>query len=452
MRRFLLLLLTALALTAAGAHAGQGEALPRDQAMLAARMGEVEQRLLEMARLMEPDQPERARQLREALRLSREGFIVAGMESAGNMLDAGRYEEAVRLQQAALEELTRLAAALSLDRGEDLERLSAAARRLERLVQKQREATDRAGSMFGLEAFRQAAAEQARLMDEARLLLAELAGGPGSEPLTEAVARMVDAQAALTDGEGARAAGAQAEAASKLDLALAAVLDAIARLQAQRRAELLRKVRGLLEGMLDGQRQVRLDTEAAGRLSAQEGPESRAWRLRTGDLAARQERLAQVPQQAFDLVAAEPALLALPVALRQLKDDALAVAGQLRGGLTGPPVQAAQQGIEAELQALIEALREAEVLSLRQPTEAPPPPSAGEPTRRSPVELLGELRVARALQAALQRRTAGADAMREPGGPLWAEGRRLAEELAGRQAEVTGIVAGLIEAVRPEGP
>ncbi|MCK4374890.1 MAG: hypothetical protein KAX19_06150, partial [Candidatus Brocadiae bacterium] len=227
MGRGLIIAAVALALAGTCRPAWGQDALPRDQSRIHERMAEVEQRLLEMARLLEPERPERAEQLRQALVLSRERFIVSNMESIRALLAGERYGEAARLQREVLDDLARLAAVLGAEESAaELVRVRDAEGRLEEMVRKQSAAASETGELADPAEYAAAADGQEALREEAQELDGELRGGPGSEHLRAAVASMTAAAQALRGGAGAEALVAQVEAGGSLEAALAAVRQA----------------------------------------------------------------------------------------------------------------------------------------------------------------------------------------------------------------------------------
>ncbi|MHC4591562.1 MAG: hypothetical protein ACYS8L_02575, partial [Planctomycetota bacterium] len=393
----------------AAGHAGGPESLAYDQGRIQERVAGVEQRLLEMARLLEAERPAKAAQLREALTVSRERFIVSRMGDVRGLLDGRRYSEAARVQAELLEDLAALAEALGAEQwAGELERLRDAEHRLARLRREQSASAARTPGLSGAASFRDAAEDQQAIRRRAQKLLGELRGGPAAERLYDAVTQMSAAEDALS----AEAPGAAAEAQRGADRRLAAALDAvraaIARLEAQRRAELRRKVREMLEQVLEAQRAIRRETELADQQATEAGRASRALELRVADLARRQGELAGDLDGALNVLAPDRTTVALPAALRHVRADIRASADLLRAGNTGPVVRALQEEVELALGALVEVLRGIQALAAPEPAETTMM-KMEKPKGRRLVDVPGELKVARMLQATLLQRTARAD-------------------------------------------
>lgn len=458
-----LVLVTLLVAVLAGAGprpaAGQGAdaaALGRRQSQVGERMSQVEQRLLELARFVEDTEPERAGQLRRALALSREGFVVARMAEVGHLLAAERYAEAASVERQVLQDLERVAAALSAQAwAAELARLRRAEGELSELVRRQTgalEAASRLLERLGMQAASAedaaAATDQEAIRQAAEKLLAELGGGPGSDALGRGVRSMSAAQAALNAAARAGAVAEEASAAQQLQAALSAVRQAMADLSAARRAEVRARLIEVLAAVLSGQEGVRAETERMQESVSGVQAVSRAARLALAGLAARQEALMQGLDQALELAASDPAAVALPVLLRAARQDVAACADLLRSGVTGAAVQDVQREIEAEIRAAIEALRGQEGAPPVPPAPAGQPPQArGARPAAEAVDAGTELKLLRAMQASTQRRTAALDARRNARGELPPSSAGALEALSVRQAEVTTTLGALDEAL-----
>ena len=93
--------------TTAASAAGP-EAVGRQQSLARERMQDVERRLLELADLIEPQDPARAAALRRALTVSRQEFVVANMANIESLLQGGNYGAAAQTEEQVLEALKQL--------------------------------------------------------------------------------------------------------------------------------------------------------------------------------------------------------------------------------------------------------------------------------------------------------------------------------------------------------
>ncbi len=449
--------LSAGAAAVAAQAVSDGE-LAEHQARIRQRMASVEQRLLEMADLIEADQPDRAERLRRSLQLSRERLIVPGMQRVGSLLAQGRYAEAAQLERQILEDLSRLADLLNAEQwAHELDRLREAAERLDGLVRAQSEALERTRRLWGLsqqsgqepaEQYAEAAGEQARLSGQADALRRDMRGLPGADEVASALAAMADAAAALSARAGEDAVDAQATAGQHLEAALARLRRAIARLEAEHRARALQTVRKILQNMLREQKAILTETEAMERTRKETGGTlTRAQSLRVLALASREDGLSALADDALAALEQDVAGLSLPAALGTLKADVGACADMLRRGRTGFTVQELQRDVIGLLEGLIQALADAETEMLKEPAETPQTQKPGEPERRD-VDAAMELSIIRAMQVAVNQRTVRLDDLdREAAASpedLSAECARLAE----RQRKIRSMVTELRDALQ----
>ncbi len=450
-RPVILALVAALALVPA--LASGIEPLALDQSRLKQRLSEVEQRMLEMAALLEPAQPQKAEQLRQAFKLSRDRLIVPRMEEIQSLLDRERYGEAVELQEQVLADLDRLAVSLSsVEWAGELSRLRHALERLEDVASRQAEAARRTEELSRLtagsaEARLEAAQDQSGIRRDAAGLRADLGAAPGAEHLAGALGFMDEAGRALKDGADADALAAQLEAYGRLQAAQAALRSAIRRLDAQRRAEIRFKVRETLRQMHVEQQAILAETDRIDGLRgdvaapAEHRPATvpRAELLNIAALAKREQGLLDMVDQAMALVAEDATPLALPRALTAVREDIASCAGLLQAGRTGRFVRGLQEDIIATLADLIEALTSDKA---RQPLPPDRPPAGEKRERRPtvPVDVVAELKVIRAMQLSVSRQTARLDGLRQ-------EAPGLTDELSGgmrRAADRQGAVKRMV--------
>jgi len=414
------------------ASGAEAQAVGRRQAAARARMQEVERRLVELADLLEPQDPLRAEALRRALALSREQFIVSNMAQVEAHLQSGNYGAAVQVEEQVLAALGRLRDLLAANADVlALEALVAAEARLADLVQRQAQALARTRVAEPLEA--EAGAQRA-IRSDLHELVGDLRGAGATKWMADAERLMEEAEGALSGGRRAEATQAQAGAQARLEDARAALRAAIGR---RRRAEQARTREVLLEAlrnMLDEQRAIRGTTEE---LHAA-GIAGRAYRLRALALAEREGGLLRAAESVLETLAEDGTTVALPAALQQARDDMAECARLLGEARTGPEVTALQEGIEATLEALIEALRTSVPEATEKPETAEEQEAGSGEDERPLVGIIGQLKVLRALQLTLNAQTA------RPG----ADAARLAER-QGVLAEAAGALAADVPPLAP---
>ena len=442
-----------LVLALCGAARGQhGGDVADAQERVAARMQQLEQRLLELTGQFRDREPERAGSIEQALAVSRERLIVARMESVRSLVSQGRYEEAAALQQRLIDDLGEVALALAADRAaQDVARLREIVARLDGLHARQAEALEQLRQALDAQAMAALADVQAGLLGEGRELLAALAGGPGAEAMAAAMGHMSAAAGALSKGGRGKALGEQQEALDALDQARAAVQQAIERMEDQLRARRRAGLRAVFGEMLAEQRAVRLETEMLVATLSAESEVTRTQRLRMAELATREAALVDAAYRAMALLDADGSTSALPAVLRQVRADVGAVAARLGAARLGPEVVLLEEDVEAALQALLNA-----VSARASDQPAPPDDSTTQRRRgRKASRLVGataELKLLRALQVQVNLRTAQLEARR---GDSWEQveaSRVQTARLAERQTRLASAVRELGEALRGEGP
>ncbi len=428
------------------------------QARIGQRMAGLEQRLLEMADLIEADQPDRAERLRRSFQLSRERLIVPGMDRIGSLLEQERYAEAAQLERQILDDLGRLAELLSAEQwAQELDRLRDAASRVEDLLRGQLETLERTRGLLGpgQEAARDLASRygeawegQRRIAEQAEGLHGDMGGLPGADHVASAMAAMQRAEAALHGRAGPDAAEAESRAAGYLQAAAAALREAISRLEVEQRARLVQRLEAILREMLQEQQAILAETESMERLRTEAGGTlTRAQLLDVAALARREDGLSALADEALAALEQGRAGFSLPAALRTVREDVGACADLLRQGRTGFAVQELQREVIGLLQGLIQALAAARS---EQPKEPPEPPRTERPKEAEPgaVDAAMELSVMRAMQVSLNQRTVRLHRLEQdsavPPDELSAGRARLADG----QAKVRHVLAQLQEALQ----
>ena len=441
------LAIIALALTAGlalGAAAPAPEAVSQQQSLARERMQDVERRLLELADLIEPQDPARAAALRRALTVSRQQFVVTNMADIESMLQGGNYGAAAQGEQQVLTALKQLGDILGQEaQPADVKALQAAQARLADLVKRQADAVARTQASPDADALRAAAQTQHGIASDAKSLADDLQGAPPSDELKAALSLMSDAEGALSGGRKAEAIAAQTAAQKQLEDASQALRAAIARQQQADQEQARAGLVTALQHMLDEQKAVRTETEGLGKEAAGNAA-GRAYRLRAIALSEREKALGTAADGVLDSLAKDGTTVALPAALRQVKEDVAECATLLGDARTGPEVTAVQEGVESALAALIDAFQAAQQAQVK-PPETPPQEQAPQRESRKPplVDLGQQLKVLKALQLSVNAQTGRLDAQR---GALDAEAARAqAARLATRQGDLLGVARSLEE-------
>jgi len=386
------------------ADAQDATGLAAEQARIAARMVELEQRLLELTGRTDEGAPGN---VERALRLSRERLIVANMERIRELVGRQRYAEAAELQEQVISDVTEVAAALAQERGGmELARLQELAGKLDGLIADQQAATGRTGRLAEGQ-YGAAAQAQEDIRRALRELLGQADAVPGEAELAAAAQQMMAASEALGSGRTAAAEEAQRGATDRLQDARTQVQKAIAALEAQLRSRRRAKLRELFRAMLSEQLSIGTETEVLHVTVGDAGAMSRAHRLQAAALAARERDLLVPAEEARLLLEADGTTAAMPVLLAQATDDVQVCADLLVDENVSPIVRELQADVGVALAALLEAVSAEPTEPAQEPDELAKPPEPG----RKHVRLLAvaeELKLVRAVQARVNARTAAA--------------------------------------------
>lgn len=461
------------------------EELAADQDELAKKYGRLETLAKRIAELAEAEDPDRAEQLRGAIRRSQELALPERFAAVVGLLEKEQLAAAADGQVVLAEQLRQVLTLLLEDpaRARDeakRKRLQAALKTLGRQIRTQRQlraesAAKPAGADAGELADRQSA-----LGKEAGELGKQVGGEPaaggdpsaqgsgdsgggdsgGESPSAEqrAAERLGQAQQQMQQAADALREAQQEPAKKKTDEAQAAAQrkleDAKAELEQAlrqlREEELQRKLTQLatrLRRMLAEQTDILKLTKEAQANRQQRG--RRATRTAARGLANREDELARQAGNALRLLTEDGRSIAFPEILSQVGDDMRATSERLRDARLGTPTQRLQEDIIASLAEAVESLdKTIEDLQRRkeQGQRGAPSGSPGEPPL---VDKLAELRMIRTLQARILRKTEFWDELRRANDAEESEAKAALTRLADRQRR-------LIQAVRsidsPPGP
>jgi hypothetical protein len=223
---------------------------------------------------------------------------------------------------------------------------------------------------------------------------------PGRRRVEAAEQRMREAQAKLEEAEREGAVEKQEAAIQELQRAKAE----LERILRQLREEEIERTLTLLEArfrkMLQMQREV---YEGTLRLDKVPKPDrAHNHEIEASRLGRKEAEIVLETDKALTLLRDDGTAVAFPEALRQVREDMRQVVGRLDQAQVGPLTQTVEEAIIAALEEMIEAVEQA-----RQEAEAqaklPMPP--GPPQDRPLVDLLAEIKMIRAMQMRVNRRT-----------------------------------------------
>jgi hypothetical protein len=407
-------------------------------------MQELEERMFRLANLIREAQPEDSARLLLGVQKAREELIADRMAEASQLLEALRLDQASSEQQQIidqLEELKRLLLSANIDlelKLEQLRKLREAQRQLAKLIereQSQLQQTETHSKLptLGPNELKPLTANEQRnqraageLEQFVKSFGASTAGACGA--LSGAGACMGNAASQLGQSKPREATPQQQEAIARLQDASKNLSEAEAALRKELEALVRQQVMENLAAMITQQRQVRTTTENLAPRVAEQRPQAIAAVRR---LAGSEDEILALCDASVELADLTEFSVVLPAALRTVRIRIDSVAASLRDGAADDAVIAEERRIEDDLQALLDALKQA---------SRPSPPSSAQSQckgcKGNLNKLLAEMKMLRWMQDALHTQTAELD-QREIAD---AQRQALAAPLSSRQSELRDII------------
>ncbi len=224
---------------------------------------------------------------------------------------------------------------------------------------------------------------------------------PARQRLERAQQNMKDAEENLKKAQREGAVEDQEKALEELRQAKAELEEILRQLREEEMKRMLAMLEARFRQMLDIQIEVyegtkRLDAVPADRRTF--GHEIESTRL-----GNREQEIAVLIERVWLLLEEDGTTLAMPLAVDELRDDVREVVARLAEAKVDAITQGIEEDIIASLEEIIEALKKAmKDLEDQQP---PSPPMEGEPAEMPLVDLLAELKMIRALQMRVNKRT-----------------------------------------------
>ncbi len=261
-------------------------------------------------------------------------------------------------------------------------------------------------------------------------------GQCGQKQVAGACQCMQQASGQLKKQQPRLASKEQDKAVDELNRALDEIDERLAELAEKMKDEVLVRLEDIFREMLDRQRAASGTTvELHGKRDA-DGKLRRADRLALSKLAEEQRDLAEMAREAYDLLIEDATSIVFPTVVEDMRDGLHAVAKLLDGRRTGEYTQTRQKEIETTLEELIDALQKA--------SGGGGGGGGGNCQGRPPlVTPLAELKLLRALQLRVNRRTKAFDKAR----PAKLDDVMQAEiaNIAELQGEVSEMVERIVE-------
>ena len=483
LRRIVLLTLATSLLAPAFCMADTPADLATDQAELAQKFERLQTLAKRIAELAEADDPQRAQQLRSAIRKSQDLALPERFSAIVSLLEEEQLSAAARDQTVLAGQLDTLLKMLLADPNEarieaERRRLREIAEALERHIRAQGQLRN---DSLGEQDAQRIADRQAELKKEIESLENKMpssgkpssgkptgeesdqapgarpegqpsSGEPGDSPpkaptpqqraterLQEAQQRMLEAIEQLKQSKREGAEQKQAEAQLNLEDAREEIEQALRQLreeeQQRRLAKLATRLRRMLaeqSDLLELTRQTEEDRPNRGR---------RATRVAARGLATRQQTLVTYAEGALRLLREDGQSVAFPQVLEQIRDDMQIVATRMGQTKLANVTQGLEQEIITSLEEAVASVdKTLEDLEQREQNNQQGQPG-GQPGDPPVVDQLAELRMIRTLQARILRRTTLWDTLLEAG-------EATDEQVAAQLAELSQRQTRLMQAVR----
>jgi hypothetical protein len=253
------------------------------------------------------------------------------------------------------------------------------------------------------------------------------------EKLRKAQQRMQQAQERLKEAQRKKAVEEQEAALRELEQAKAELEKILRQLREEEMERLLVLLEARLRKMLEMQNQVYDETKQLDK-SAESVPQHEL-EIASASLSRQEDQIVNEADRALMLLQEDGSSVAFPEALQQAREDMKTVSDRLKRVKTEKITQALEEDIIATLEETLAALQKA-LKDLRDKKSQPQQGGGGEPGEQALVDQLAELRMIRALQDRVNKRTLFYDEILEGQQAADAELLEALEELAQRQEQI----------------
>ena len=253
------------------------------------------------------------------------------------------------------------------------------------------------------------------------------------EKLRQAQERMKQAEEKLKEANRDQAVEHQEQALRELEQAKAELEKILRQLREEEKERMLVLLEARLRKMLEMQNAVYDETiklaESAGHVPEHE------LEIACASLGRKEDQIVGEADRALVLMQEDGSSVAFPEALQQAREDMRSVSSRLRDVKTDEVTQALEKDIIATLEETLAALQKA-LQDLRDQKGSQQQGQSGEPGEQALVDQLAELRMIRALQTRVNRRTEFYDRLIEGDQTQEAELLEALRELADRQQRI----------------
>ena len=223
---------------------------------------------------------------------------------------------------------------------------------------------------------------------------------PAQQRLERAQQRMREAQQKLEDAQREGAAEKQAEAIKELERAKAELEEILRQLREEEMSRMLAMLESRFRKMLDAQIEVYEGTQRVDNVPASQ--RDRDDEIEAGRLSRKEAQIVVEADKCLSLLREEGSAVAFPEAVVEMREDMQQVVERLAQAKVGELTQSIETDIIAALEEMIAALKKAQKDLEQQQQQPQGQPANGEPAL---VDTLAELRMIRALQMRVNRRT-----------------------------------------------
>ncbi len=264
---------------------------------------------------------------------------------------------------------------------------------------------------------------------------------PGQQKVQQAQKSMQQASGGLRKQDPSDAARKQAKSIKELEEALQEIEERLAQLREETQLEKLARLEQRFREMLARQQKATLDTAVFEKKRQESGELKRTDRLALGKVAVEEGALAESAQQALDIILDDGTSVVFPDVVGQVRDDMLTVKQLLESSRTDAFTNSLQKEIESTLEELIEALQQAQ-----QQKEGSGGGGGGGGGGEPPLfPNSAELKLLRAAQMRINRRTTSVATTRTKEGPLDENLKNEVQTIANRQSEIAEMTIRILE-------
>jgi hypothetical protein len=261
-----------------------------------------------------------------------------------------------------------------------------------------------------------------------------------SEGLKRAQQRMQAAQQQLEKAQRDGAQAAQQQAIEELEQAKADLERILRQLREEEMERMLVLLEARFRKMLEEQNAVYDETKKLDKASAT-APEHEL-EIASGRLSRRERLIVREADRALILLREDGTSIAFPESIEQARDDMQQIAERLNRVKVDMLTQGMEEDVIAALEETLAAIQQS-LEKLRDQKAQQPGGGGGEPGEQALVDQLAELRMIRALQLRINRRTQQYGALVEGEQATEAEVLNMLEELALRQAKIVQATSDL---------